>query len=630
MGRAAAASVLTVSNDPGIAPGSAVRGEAGVTIDLLRFSTTGGATVVDNLSVDFAGTGVRSNVAAVSLHGDNGDGVYDPRTDILLGTPTPFPATGPVVFRSLNFGVDPTGRDMWIIYDISTSALVGSNVGSGLASNASVEVRSGSVSSTNFPLNSGLVTIAASTLTVSGTNLAPFQARQGRVNLPMLKLTLSLDHGQSIVSGMRIDKRGTSTLDSDVALAKIWLDDGDGLLGLGDTLLGQQAFVSGTTVIGFNLGVTAGTNRVLFVTYDIGTTATLGATVSARFANGAYVSVDANTTVDGATFPIVSLASTIVLGGPGAIVVVGSVDLAALTPQVYRGQTGVAMEKLVLTPDANQATVSGIRVDKRGTSTLDSDVSAIKLYGDANGDGNLTSADTLLDSTTSVGGTAIFGSLNIVVAAGQPVTLFVAIDVASAATLGATIDARLANSNYIAVDVNSTVDPASFPIRSSDVTILAQPLGTISGSVSDPTGNPISGATVDIPQLGLTTITSALGAYSFANVTLGSYYVIARHPGDVDSNQTVTLTIANPSKVLNFTLSAVPAGGLSSNLLYIGAGVAALVILAGLVFLLGLRKDRCPVCGKSKSRYREVCSDCQAKGLRPPQVGVTPPPPPAP
>ncbi len=618
-----AAIVLSVTNDPGIAPGTAIRGQTAVTVDLLTFSTNGAAIVVDNISVDFAGTGVRSDVLSVSLHVDNGDGVYNPTTDVLLGTAMAFPGTGPAVFRNLNFAVDAAGRSIWIVYDLSSSAVIGDRVGSSLASNASVQVRSGSVFGGTFPLNSGLVTIVGPTLTVSWTNLAPAQARQGRANVPMLKLTLSLDSGQGTVAGMRIDKRGTSTLDSDVLLAKIWLDDGDGLFGLGDTLLGQQAFVGGTTVIGFTLGVTVGTNRVLFVTYDIGPTATLGATVSARFANPAYVSADPNTTVAGANFPIQSSAATIVAGGPGAIVSVGGVDLAARTPQVNRGQTGVAMEKLVLTADANQATVSGIRVDKRGTSTLDSDLAAVKLYRDANGDGNLTSADTLLGSTTFVAGTAIFGSLNVVVTATQPVILFVVIDISLTGTVGATIDLRLANSNYIAVDVNSTIESASFPIRSSDVTILAQPLGTISGTVSDAAGNPIANASVEIPQLGLTTTTNAQGAYAFMNVPMGTYYVIARHPGYADTNQTVSLTTANPMKVVNFTLSPISAGGVNTTLLYIGAGLAALLVLAGLLFLFVRRKSRCPVCGKAKASDQEVCPECMAKGLHPP--GSAPP-----
>ncbi len=390
----------------------------------------------------------------------------------------------------------------------------------------------------------------------------------------------------------------------------------------------SSAFVGGTTVIGgFNLVITTGAARSAFVTFDISPTAALARTVSARLADPAYLSADPDTTIDGANFPIVSSPTLIVAGGPGAFVSVASVDLAASTPQVFRGQADVGMLKLVLSADANQATLTGMRVDKRGTSTLDSDVAAVKLYRDLDGIGNFTTADTLLGTTTFVAGVAIFGSLNVVIAAGQPVTLFIVIDIAGGASVGQTVGVRLANNNYLAVDADSTVDPTPFPVRSSDVTILAQPLGTISGTVTDGAGNPLVGATVEIPQLGLTTTTNAQGAFAFADVPLGTYFVLARNPGYVEGNQTVTLTAAEPNKVVSFVLSPVPSGGIETGsiLLVIGA-ILAILVLAGILFLFLRRTSKCPVCGKPKPRDREVCAECEAKGLRPPQA---PPPPPS-
>ncbi len=622
-----AAPVVTVTNDPAIAPAAAARGQTDVAMDLLDMSTNGAVITVHNISVNLAGTGSSMDIATASLHVDDGDGAFQSATDPIIGAPMAFPPSGTAVFRNLNLQVDAVGRSVWIVYDIAPAATVGADVGSRLPSNASVEVSGGSVFNGTFPLASGLTTIRGSTLTVTPTNLAPAQARQGRTNVPMLRLDLSVDSGTATVNGIRIDKRGSSALDSDVPLAKLWLDDGDGVFDLGDTLLGQQAFVGGTTVIGgFNLVIPTGAARSAFVTFDISPTATLARTVSARLADPAYLSADPDTTVDGASFPIASSPTLIVAGGPGAFVSVASVDLAASTPQVFRGQADVGMLKLVLSADANQATLTGMRVDKRGTSTLDSDVAAVKLYRDLDGNGNFTTADTLLGTTTFVADVAIFGSLNVVIAAGQPVTLFIVIDIAGGASVGQTVGVRLANNNYLAVDADSTVDPTPFPVRSSDVTILAQPLGTISGTVTDGSGNPIANATVEIRQLGLTTTTNAQGAYVFANVPMGTYYVIARHPGYVDGNQSVTLTTANPAKVVNFTLSPISPAGVGSTLLYIGVGLAALLVLAGLLFLFVRRKDKCPVCGKPKPRDREVCGECEAKGLRPPQA---PPPPPS-
>jgi len=624
----AGASVVTVTNNPGVAPPSAVQGQPDVPIDLLRFTANSGVRVVTQISVSLRGSGTPADVASVSLHLDDGDGIYRPTQDPILGSAAAFPANGPAVFAGLNLPVDSVGRSVWIVYAISSAAQVGDRVGSRLPDNTSVVVTGATVYGGTFPLDSGLVTVSGPTLTVTPRNLAPTQARQGRVDLPMLQLTLSVDFGQATVGGLRIDKRGTSTLDSDVPLAKVWLDNGDGLFASGDTLLGQQAFLGGTTVIGgLNLAVSSAATRVLFVTFDISATATLGVTVSARLANPGYVSVDPATTVGQENFPITSSAVLLTAPGSGALLTIGSVDMAAWSPRVYLGQTGVPMEKLYLTADANAGTVTGIRVNKVGTSSSDADVAAVHLVRDADGDGNVSSADAVLATTSFVTGVAIFGNLNLRVAMNEPVTLFLLIDVAPGATLGQTVALRLADASYVAVNATTTVDANSFPIRSSEVTIYG---GSLSGFVRDDAGHPVANATVRIPQLNRTATTDAAGAYAFANLPMGTYYVIVEAPGFQEANRTVALTTAVPDQVLNVDLTPVPRGiepALFLVAIAIG-GLLALLILGSLLFLLVRRRSRCPVCGKPKAPDREVCPECEAKGLHPP--GAVPPPPAAP
>ncbi len=627
----AGSTVLTVTNNPAIAPGGAVLGQPNVPMDLLHLTTNGGTLSVTGIVVSLAGTGNPADVAAVSLHVDNGNRIYDPATDPLLGRATIFSPAGTASFSGFTLAVDSIGRDVWIVYNISATATVGDTVGSFLLDNRSVVVSAGFVFGGTFPLASGLTMIAGPTLTVAWKSLAPFQARQGRTNLPMLELDLSVDFGQSTVSGLRIDKRGTSTLGSDVPLAKVWLDaNADGLFDSGDLLLGSQGFVGGTTVIGgLSLLVTAGQPRTLFITYDISATATIGVTVSARLATPAYVSVDPATTVSGRNFPIASAATLITAPGPGAFLTIGSVDMAVWSPRVYAGQMNVPMEKLFLTVDANSGTVTGMRVDKTGTSLVDSDVAALKLYRDAIGNGNFSAADTLLASTSFVGGIAIFANLNIVVPVNQPVTLFLVIDLSRTATLGRTVAVHLGNHAYVVGNSTTTVDPNSFPIDSSAVTIYA---GSLSGVVRDASGSPVANATVVLPQLNRTTTTGANGAYTFGNMPVGSWYVVVHAPGFVDGNQTANLTPTNPDAVVNFALSPVPNGGIPPGLLLvigIGGGLLALIAISGFVLLLR-RQSRCPVCGKLKARDQEVCPECMAKGLHPPGATLPAPPPPPP
>ncbi len=629
-------SVLTVTDNPTVAPGSAVQGQPNVPIDRLHLASNGPVLTVTQISVSLAGTGGPSDIAAVTLHVDNGDGIYQPTQDPQLGVSQVFPSSGPAVFSGLNFQVDPVGRDMWIVYNLSANAVIGDTVGSNLPHNSSVAVAPGTVYAGTFPLTSDLVTVRGPTLTVTPRSLAPAQARQGRMNLPMLQLTLTVDFGQSTVSGFRIDKTGTSALDSDVPAAKFWLDNGDGLFDTGDLLLGSQGFVGGTTVIGgLNLVVTPSQPRVLFLTYDISTSATTGVTVGARLRAPNYVSADASTTVSGQNFPMASALTLITVPGSGAYLTIGSVDMAAWSPTVYAGQMNVPMEKLYLTVDANSGTVVGMHVDKLGTSLSDSDVAALKLYRDADGNGNFSTADQILGSTTFVGGIAIFGSLNIVVPMNQPVMLFLVLDMSKTASVGKTVGIQLGNHIYVVGNATTTIDPNSFPIRSSAVAIAA---GTLSGVVRDANGNPIANAIVVLPQLNRTTTTGANGAYSFDDVPMGNYYIVARAPGYTEGNTSVNFTPASPSQIVNFDLKPVPSGIPPGTFLAIavGGGIAAVALLGLLLALLARRRSKCPVCGKPKARDQPVCPECTSKGLLPPgavppaQPPAQPPMPPAP
>lgn len=468
-----AADVLAVTNDPGQAPGLAARGAVGVPVDLLTFETNGATVTVNELSVELRGTGTAQDVLRVYLRIDDGNGVYDPATDVALGPVATFPASGPAVFRGLGYTATAAGGSVWIAFDVSPTATIGAEIGTRIASNASVVVSGGSVFGGTFPLDSGLVRIRGPLLTARATDLAPAQVPIGRVNVPMLRLEMSVDAGQT--------------------------------------------------------------------------------------------------------------------------------------------------------------TVVGLAVDKRGSSPSDADVSAVKLYRDADADRTWSSADQLLDASIFVAGTTVFGPINVVVASADPIELFVVLDIAASATVGSTVGVELRDETYVRVDADSIVDPGPFALRSSDSLIVSQVLGAISGTVSDATGNPLVGVTVEIAELAVSTTTDALGAYSFTGVPMGTYHVVTRLTGYVDDNKTVVLDSASPNKVVNFVL-AKPAAGLDAGAFLLIAIVAGLGLAAllGLLLVMGRRRARCPVCGKPKARDREVCAECEGKGLRPGMSPVPPPPPPAP
>lgn len=581
------ATVTTVTNDPGIAPPTASQGQQGVPIDLLTLRTNGPAVDLVRLDVTFVGT-ARTDVTLVALHTDNGDGVFDPSVDARVAS-GPFPAAGPARLNPAGVRLTAVPRDLWITYDIAPSATLGDLVGSEVSAAASVGVSAGSVFDQGFPLTSGSATVSGPMLTVSRVNLAPGIVRRGRVNAPMLELDLTLSSGTSTVSGVRIDKVGTSALDSDVPSVKLWRDTGNGVFDPSDTLIATGAFVTGVATMGpFSVAVTAPNPVVLFVTYDIGAAAPLGATVGARLADPTYVVASGGTTIAG-PFPLRSTDSTIVAGGPGSIVTVTGTDLVGGVATVAQGQADVPFEKLVLSVDLNYAVVQGLSVDKTGTSTVDADVGAVKLYRDSDANGRFGGTDALLGSSIFIARRSVFSGLNLNVSASQPQILFLVLDMSASAALGFTVGVALENGNYVSLAPPSTVDAAHFPLRSSTPAIATATNGTLSGTVTDASGAPIAGATVVIVELGISTTTDAGGRYRIPGVPFGTYNVTASGAGYRSTTQTVR--VSGPSATADFALQGV-FGSVPFGVGVVLIGLLAVLAILGVVFALWKRRRK--------------------------------------
>lgn len=87
-------------------------------------------------------------------------------------------------------------------------------------------------------------------------------------------------------------------------------------------------------------------------------------------------------------------------------------------------------------------------------------------------------------------------------------------------------------------------------------------LGEITGTVTDHTGNPIQGATVSIPSIGITTATNAEGEYRISTGT-GQYEVRAVARGFHEQLQTVEILEQGQSVVLNFSLQGIEGTSIS-------------------------------------------------------------------
>ncbi|HOC43401.1 MAG TPA: M14 family zinc carboxypeptidase [Thermoanaerobaculales bacterium] len=86
-----------------------------------------------------------------------------------------------------------------------------------------------------------------------------------------------------------------------------------------------------------------------------------------------------------------------------------------------------------------------------------------------------------------------------------------------------------------------------------DAVLVPLPTAAVSGEVTDHTGAPIAGATVEVPDLGLSTTTGGNGAYALPAVFEGDYDFRVSSAGF--ETIAVTRTVVAPASLLNFALA---------------------------------------------------------------------------
>lgn len=100
-------------------------------------------------------------------------------------------------------------------------------------------------------------------------------------------------------------------------------------------------------------------------------------------------------------------------------------------------------------------------------------------------------------------------------------------------------------------DATRTVTVAAGEAPTLDVTLVAHPLGAVTGTVTDPDGSPVGGASVTLEDTPLQAATGPDGRYTLAAVPVGGYvlrvqapgYGVQRIPVTVQSGQSATVDV---------------------------------------------------------------------------------------
>jgi hypothetical protein len=359
------------------APASVVQGQTSVVMLNLTLTPDYGWIEVTEIDVNRTGTSTtEADVSAATLWKDvNGDGDYDSGTDTYIATGSY--TNGNYTFSSLSiFTQTSTPTRLLVIYNISSSASTGVTVGAQIDSESNITVSSPHSIAAFSEINSTNSTIQGNALSVSGTDKAPASASKGQTEVVMLALNLSTTYGSVTVTQIEVNRTGTSTVETDISQATLWHDvnNNEDYDGGTDVCLAVGTYSGGNyTFASLSFAVNAGTYESLLVMYNISATANTGVTVGARVDGSDNVTVQSPDSV--ASFsPIQSTNSLI---SSVTVTVVGTDKAPA---SVVQGQTAVVMLNLTLTADVGAATMTGVDVNRTGTSSTPSDISEVTLW----------------------------------------------------------------------------------------------------------------------------------------------------------------------------------------------------------------------------------------------------------
>jgi hypothetical protein len=325
----------------------------------------------------------------------------------------------------------------------------------------------------------GTLTLAAGTVNPSGTEIA------GATGVPVLQIDLSADAVENIIlSSFTVTDPGTLDLTTGIVLASLSRDvNGDGQLDAGDVWLAnaRSTTSSSVTFTGLSETVPANGSTTWLVTYDLSTTAPLGATFQGTIAQNTDVSatgsISANPAITGA--PVT-----------GGLKTIGQVGSLAITPCAGNATGGTAipgtdnlplLQFKLVAGSVEAVTVTALACTGSGTGNESTEVDGVFLYQDANGNDGF---DPGID--TFIGGPLVFFAddgnvtfpLNLTLLGGSQVSLFVVYKLSDSAVAGSTFRAGLATNGDVAgtgVMSGQAVTVSGAPIWGGEYTVTAPP-----------------------------------------------------------------------------------------------------------------------------------------------------------
>jgi hypothetical protein len=316
-------------------------------------------------------------------------------------------------------------------------------------------------------------------LQVSASSIAPPTAAQGSTDVPMMMLNLSVPTNDVLVKAIEVNISGQGAGTEDVNKARLWLDDGNGSFdpGSGDIAISESRFgeVSLIARLSCSVPVTMVAHVLLFISFDIDPTADVDDWIGARLTGANSISVEFPDNVGSVGLPFDTYVAdnrTQIVASQDTLMLT---DYTPLSPSsVAQWATDVPVLSMQLDADQNLVDIDGMEVMVGGDGNA-SDVWAIKVLQDLDGDGLYTHGTDLVLAIGSPNGTPASARLNfsLRVVSGSPVTFLVLIDVTPDAVVGHIMNVSVAQTGILlpagSIDIISVVN---FPSAGGEATVV--------------------------------------------------------------------------------------------------------------------------------------------------------------
>lgn len=495
----------------------------------------------NTVSITKTGTAPDSDIDAVEVYEDvNGNFTLDVGTDTLVSSGSDkfvsgkaditFPSAQTVAVSSVTY---------FIAVSVDPLANPGDTFGLQIATTTAFTLNAPNVVSSQtaaFPLSAGPVPIQQypNNITVSTATISPLQAAPGAADVGLLKLTANTDVSNARWTGLKVDRVGAS--DADFSAVKVYYDinqigswnasqPGQYLLISSTSSFGAQG-TPGTVNVSFSTtAFLSRTPQTYFVVVDMSTSAVPGDVFSARILNNNYFTVNA----PNAVLPTFAQSNNTSVSTPPSLMVVQAVSSAPAT--VLQSQTNAPILRLSAWMQQYSAQWVGMTVLEAG-SALDGDVSRVKLYYDANGNGSLdTLLDTLIATGTFQAGQAALSFNRVETVTTSTRTYFLVYDIAATATPNATVGASLNGPGSLNILAPNGAANTGFPMASSLATISPTVSGVYASAQDKAPAALMQGATAQL----MATLTLNTTQYSVLWNTLSVTRTGTGSDGDISA-----------------------------------------------------------------------------------------------